>query len=340
MSTKSDHALSEETGQRAHPRPKGAVALVGVVLAGVVAVTTAWTTARTAAPVHLYWANFTPGWGAKPAATTIGRARLDGTGVEQSFVSGTGRRPCGVALDRKHIYWGELLGGEVGSPDEGGAIGRANRDGSGVNARFIPPPDGGGCGVAIAGGHLYWASGGAIGRANVDGTGVDGQFIPGLAIPRSTSPISTGGGPCGIAVAGKYIYWTNTVEGGTPVAIGRANLDGTGVNKRFITGVTPGCGIVVVGGHIYWTNGGFVESRYAIGRANLDGTGVNQRFIRTAGIPCGVAVYQGHIYWGQSTDRLSPSITTIGRANLDGSAVNNQFITGIHGNTCGGLAIG
>jgi hypothetical protein len=266
-----------------HAFGRCAVALVSVALVGVVAVTTAWTSARTAAPVHLYWANNTPGWGARPSATTIGRARLDGRGVEHSFVSGAGRRPCGVALDRKHIYWGELQGGEVGSRDEGGAIGRANRDGSGVNARFIPPPDGGGCGVAIAGSHIYWtswackivpgrgcwwapSSPAAIVRANVDGTGVDDQFITGLAIPRS--PAFQTAGPCGIAVAGKYIYWMNSAESGKPVPIGRANLDGTGVNKRFITGVTNGfCGIAVVGGHIYWTTGGFV------GRANLDGTG-------------------------------------------------------------------
>jgi hypothetical protein len=318
------------------------------VLAGAVAVTTAWTSARTAAPVHLYWANST---------TTVGRARLDGTGVAQSFVSGTGRGPCGVALDREHIYWGEQLGGKVGSPDKGGAIGRANRDGSGVNANFIPTPAHHGCGVAIAGSHIYWtswackisprpragncwwapSSPAAIGRANVDGTGVDDQFITDLAIPRS--PAFQTADPCGIAVAGKYIYWMNGAESGKPVPIGRANLDGTGVNKRFITGVTGGsCGIAVVGGHIYWTNGGSVKSRYAIGRANLDGTGVNRRFIRTASGPCGVAVYQGHIYWGQSTGRSPHPSTTIGRANLDGSAVNNQFITGIHG--CGGLAVG
>jgi len=108
MSTKSDHALIGETRQLARLRRKGAVALVGVVLAGVV-VATAWTSARTAAPVYLYWANDTLGDG-RPASTTIGRARLDGTGVEQSFVSGTGRRPCGIALDRKHIYWGEEIG--------------------------------------------------------------------------------------------------------------------------------------------------------------------------------------------------------------------------------------
>src|SRR5262245_44323584 len=117
MSTKHDPALIEERGRRARPRRNGAVALVGVVLAGVVAGTTAWTSARAAAPVHLYWANNTEGWGARPAATTIGRARLDGTGVEHSFLSRAGRRPCGVALDREHIYWAEL---------QGGAIGRAN----------------------------------------------------------------------------------------------------------------------------------------------------------------------------------------------------------------------
>jgi hypothetical protein len=135
-------------------------------------------------------------------------------------------------------------------------------------------------------------------------------------------------------VAGKYIYWIYAAESRKPVTIGRANLDGTGVNKRFITGVTNGfCGIAVVGGHIYWTNGGFV------GRANLDGTGVNRRVIRTPGGACGVAVYQGHIYWEEGAGTPAHPSTTIGRANLDGSAVNNQFITGIH-DTCGGLAVG
>jgi virginiamycin B lyase len=305
------------------------------------------TSAPAAAPVHLYWANNTEGWGARPAATTIGRARLDGTGVEHSFVSGAGRRPCGVALDRKHIYWAELQGGKVGSPDKGGAIGRANRDGSAVNASFIPTPGPmrglGDCGVAIAGGHIYWASvdNGTIGRANLDGSGVDGQFIPGLAITRSTSPISNGGGPCGIAVAGKYIYWINFVEGATPVAIGRANLNGTGVNKRFIPGhPANGCGIAVAGGYIYWTNDMFVKSRYAIGRANLDGTGVNHRFIRTAGIPCGVAAYQGHIYWGVWKGGYAHPSTTIGRANLDGTGIDDQFITGIQEFCLGELAVG
>jgi hypothetical protein len=314
------------------PRRKGAIVLVGVVLAGVVAVTTGWTSARTA-PVHLYWANNTPGWGAKPAATTIGRARLDGTGVEQSFVSGAGRRPCGVALDGKHIYWGELQGGTIGSPDRGGTIGRANRDGSAVDARFIPTPGTGACGVAIAGSHIYWASGGAIARANLDGTGVNREFIPGLASAR--------GGPCGVAGAGKHIYWGQWDEGTPQRTIERANLDGTGVDRRLITGVVNACNIAVTRDHIYWTNSSLGAGRQAgtIGRANLGGTGLNQRFIRTVGHPCGLAVYGGHIYWAQSTGSFAHPGTTIGRADLNGSAVNNEFITGIN-DICAGLAIG
>jgi len=47
MSTQHDHALIGETRRRARPRRMGAVVLVGVALAGVVALTTAWTSART-----------------------------------------------------------------------------------------------------------------------------------------------------------------------------------------------------------------------------------------------------------------------------------------------------
>jgi len=58
----------------------------------------------------------------------------------------------------------------------------------------------------------------------------------------------------GLAVDGTYIYWTNGN------AIGRANLDGTGVNESFITGASapgniavslvpePATGLLVMGG--------------------------------------------------------------------------------------------
>ena len=54
--------------------------------------------------------------------------------------------------------------------------------------------------------------------------------------------ISTPGGPRGLAVDGRHIYWT------TNSTIGRANLDGTGVNQSFITGATRPDGVAVDAG--------------------------------------------------------------------------------------------
>jgi len=78
-----------------------------------------------------------------------------------------------------------------------------------------------------------------------------------------------------VAVDSGHIYWTNN-NFGPPSTIGRANLDGTGVNQNFIMFVA-GQGVAVDSGHIYWTNAGVGVN--TIGRANLDGTGVNQSFI-------------------------------------------------------------
>src|SRR5215216_3624893 len=50
-----------------------------------------------------------------------------------------------------------------------------------------------------------------------------------------------------------FVYWTDPVNN----AIGRANLDGTGVDKRFISGVAIPGSVAVDARHIYW--GGFVR---------------------------------------------------------------------------------
>ena len=238
------------------------------------------------AEAHVYWAN--------NADTTIGRANLDGTGVNQSFIGGA-TLPCGVAVDGTHVYWGN-----VGA----GTIGRANLDGSGADQSFIGDQVGP-CGVAVDAAHVYWAdtNGTAIVRANLDGSGAN-QFIDNIDAP------------CGIAVDGAHVYW-GTVAAGT---IGRANLDGSGVNQGFIGGAsaTGACGVAVDGAHVYWSNGG----AGTIGRANLDGTGVNQGFIAGAPRPCGVAVDGAHLFWTNADDG------TIGRANLDGTGVNQSFIGG------------
>jgi virginiamycin B lyase len=234
---------------------------------------------------HVYWTN--------NADTTIGRANLDGTGVNQSLVSG-GFNPCGVAVDGANIYWGNI---------GAGTIGRANLDGTGADQSFIGGAVGP-CGVAVDGAHVYWAdaNGATIGRANLDGSGANTEFIGGTNTP------------CGIAVDGSHVYWGSTSES----TIGRANLDGSGADEGFITEAGAPCGVAVDGAHVYWPD----RANGTIGRANLDGTEVNESFIGGAMIPCGVVVDGGHVYWGNSGNG------TIGRANLDGTGVNQSFIGG------------
>jgi virginiamycin B lyase len=97
----------------------------------------------------------------------------------------------------------------------------------------------------------------------------------------------------GQAVGSPHVYWGN---GCSPChnfrpssAISRANLDGTGVNLRFITGVADPSGVAVDASHVYWSD----LQTGSIGRANLDGTGVNQSFITGAINPDSVAVDAG-----------------------------------------------
>jgi hypothetical protein len=265
---------------------------------------------------HVYWTSH--GSGRVPPGT-IGRANLDGTGVDQNFISDP-TTPLGLAVDSSHVYWANVFAG---------TIARANLDGTGVDQNFITgavAP----LAVAVDSGHVYWADQGTcattcpppqpgdglIGRANLDGTGVDLSFITGIT-------------PTDVAVDANHVYWGDTNLG----AIGRANLDGSGVNQSFIGGrlnpprdrVVP-LSVAVDAVHVYWGNGcspchgGRPSS--AIGRATLDGTGVNLRFIRSVTSPSGVAVDANHVYWSDRQDG------TIGRANLDGTGANQSFITG------------
>ena len=242
------------------------------------------------ARANVYWTN--------GSTYTVGIAQLNGTGADQSYISGA-KLPYGVAVDSAHIYWAN---------SNTGTIGRANLDGTGVNQSFITANSP--AGVAVDGAHIYWtnfnaAPTGSIGRANSDGTNVIQNFI------------TTVRNPVGVAVDSAHIYWANTssTKGG---GIGRANLDGSGVNQFFIS-VNPDIsnvvgvaappsswaiptvrpsntfGVAVDSFYIYWTqvtNKGVAT----IGRANLDGSGVNPSFIAVTGTyPIGVALDQSSV---------------------------------------------
>jgi hypothetical protein len=242
-------------------------------------------------------------------------------GAAIAFGTGAGRRSTPAHPTSGQLYWRDPTG-----------IGRANLDGTGVVRQLIPfngTENIAACGVVLDRNYVYWAVNtalgpntgpGALARAKRDGTGVDTSFI--AAVP---------GGVYCVAVDGAHIYWAGggglapVVQPPLPLStIGRANLDGTGVESSFILGVDKSCGIAVDRAHIYWAS----SATGTIGRANLDGTGVNRDFIsgldRSAPgtvVPvCGIVVDGTHIYWGNRDG-------TIGRANLDGTAVNKTFIT-------------
>ena len=146
--------------------------------------------------------------------------------------------------------------------------------------------------------------------------------------------ISTGSAePCGVAVAGNYIYWANEFSGGsTGTTIGRDTLDGNpaNVNESFISGASQPVGVAVSGGFLYWTNEYGVNT---IGRADVSGaspTGINQSFIATGSDPCGVAVDGSYVYWANL------DANSIGRDTIDGNPanVNQSFIAGLN-HPCG-----
>jgi hypothetical protein len=98
-----------------------------------------------------------------------------------------------------------------------------------------------------------------------------------------------------VAVDAAHVYWTNVdPRNNFAGTIGRANLNGTGVDQFFIAGVGEPHGVAVDAAHVYWANG--LDGR--IGRANLNGSGVDQNFIAGPGAPVvsGVAVDAGRSF--------------------------------------------
>jgi sugar lactone lactonase YvrE len=231
---------------------------------------------------HVYWTNNN--------LNTIGRSEIDGSNVNTNFITGSVKKPRGIAVDGNFVYW-------VNSANN--AIGRANLDGTSPNVSFISgfsQP----VGVAVDAKFIYWTwnngGQGAIGRANLDGTGVLPVFM------------SAPGSPQGIAVDGSHIYWAD-INGQT---IGRANLDGSSPNPSFIssTFALGPAGVAVNATSIYWTN----TKNNTIGRANLDGSSPVASFI-VNGVsgPQSIAADSKFVYWANG------GTNAVIRTNLDGS---------------------
>lgn len=162
---------------------------------------------------HVYWA--------EPNAGAVGRASLDGSAPNTALLTGLDR-PCGLTVNGSHLYWVSWRG-----------IGRAKLDGSQPEPEFAPVSPGG-CGLAVDSQYLYWGTRGAIGRVGLDGLFPEPNFITGV------------GGVSAIAVDRDHLYWIDQVEGMVYSTVGRADIDGSDVNRAFIQTETFNSGGVAV----------------------------------------------------------------------------------------------
>jgi hypothetical protein len=243
------------------------------------------------------------------ARMTSGVARI--ATVDATFVDGfvlPGGSLLDVASDATHLYWLDTTGARIG---------RAALDGTAVEPAFLSI-GADGSGLAVDAAHVYWihnaAGVWAIGRADIDGTNVVSRFIVGTGAGSGAMTNA------GVAVDADHIYWTNFASG-TGTSIGRANLDGTGVEPAWLTGLVAPCRIAVSGGYLYWSSWATLGS---IGRAATDGTGATT-LVGAISRPWGLAVDGTHVYWSVG------NTGSIGRAALDGTDATSAWANGLLG---------
>lgn len=200
------------------------------------------------------------------------------------------------------------------------AIGRANLHGTGIKLRFINAGGAAG-GMAVDGRYVYWSTG-WISRARRNGTG-EHAFIK---LPGYHYAVA-------VAVDHHHIYWFDEHTS----KIGRANLNGTGANQRFVS-ASPGTlmiGLAVDHSHVYWLDTSPSTRITWIARANIDGRHVERNFIQANADFDGLALDGKHIYWSTATGH---GVGTIARADIDGHNVIPDFLK-TNDSVCGTMAV-
>lgn len=285
---------------------------------------------------YIYWTNY--------GITTIGRANLDGSNPNQSFITAC-NTPRGIAANTTHLVW-----------VNNSTIGRANLDGSDVNQSFITN-----CslprGVAINSSKIFWtnSSGNTIRCAELDGSNV-------------TTLVANCNYPSGITISSNYMFWTQYQVTGY---IGRADIDGQNPQIQWLSGCYYPRGVAVNEQYIFFSNDPTItlENRddllddlmrddlrrdnlpdnlvwdrrndeqialeqdvtshdqkipstpNVISKADISGSNLAS-FITQCNTPVGIALTDTYIFWANQGSH------TIGRAKLDGSEPNANFIVG------------
>ena len=207
----------------------------------------------------------------------------------------------GASRADAYVYYAdEGVGGKNGT------IGRAENDGSHPDLHFIAA--GHPRNLAVDDAHIYWANPQSIGRANLDGTDPDPDFIK---TPSSFA--------ADLAINSGHIYWTELpiLSGAlqpvrsTGIPIGRANLDGSGVERSFLA-VSGLAAIAADDTHLYLRESGFSSTQIdQIVRTNLDGGDRAVVVDVSHNSGAHIAVDAAHVYWSDAENHQ------ISRAGLD-----------------------
>jgi hypothetical protein len=267
---------------------------------------------------YIYWLLSTGG------NTSIARMNLDGSDKNFAFVDlNDSLTPWSLVSDGTYLYWTNFFGGS--------SIGRVDIAGTNSIENYVTLSGGQPHDLVIRGNYLYWTNwgGGApptIGRVKTDGTDLRESFIS----------LGEGAEPNALVIKGPYIYWTDDESG----AIGRAKINGSKKNEKFVNNVNVGgelldlVDLITVGNYLYWAN------YYAntIGRVKLNGKSKNTSFIDPvhtglSGV-YGLARYGNYLYW------LDWDGTSVGRSKLNGKNQNNYYIDITSGAYPSGLLIG
>ncbi len=315
-------AIGCPTRRRTNPSPRphammrpSIIARVSSLLGAAAAVFVVITVvAASRSDAFVYWVNTN--------TSSVGIATLNGSKSNRRFIK-TSIYVSSVAVGRSYVYW----------TDSRGRIGRAGLNGKDANPNFIVGRFSNQVGqylgsLATTPSHVYWMSDLGLVAARLDGSDIhviagsselcallssfalegpylyigafgndpSGDFCCQALIARARIDgtnvqhfLRLGQGPSNLAADSRYLFWTHGSS------IGRANLDGSGANPKFLFDVAgpsfvPGVahnhqGLADDGKHIYWPINGWIS------RANIDGSGLRRHFI-PADDPQAIAVDQ------------------------------------------------
>jgi sugar lactone lactonase YvrE len=287
----------------------------------------------------------------------IGRAKPEGSEakeVKEDFLP-THALGIAVAPDGKHIYWANPTSG---------TIGRAELNGSTVTneePRFIEPGETEAEThpesepgvfhsapstpryVAVDANHVYWTNTGPLGEEDVTTLPEPGPVEGGGTIGRATlvgpeeepqDPrpefIKGASNPQGIAVNESHIYWANAARDAVKRSIGRAEIEGGGVEQKFGStseNLVPN-GVALSPTHVYYSEEEVQNNFDIIARIPLEGGEAERFFVGKAGIR-GIALDGSHVYWATQGEAaigrnsLSSFDKNCGVGNVD---CQNEFI--------------